>query len=133
MSGPERHLRLVQSGEILFVVACFFVKRIGTVETHAVSAGQWFVIVAAIWCAISGFTLQRRVNHPRNLPRKSTPLGRWKAGHLYRLTSATAVGLWGLVVHYTGAPEWLVNVLLGVAILLLLIWKPGTAPAPAQP
>jgi hypothetical protein len=132
MSG-ERQLRLVQSGVILFLVACFFVMRIGTVETHAISALQWLIIVAAIWCAISGFTVQRKVNHPRKPSRRSTPASRWKAGHLYRLLSATSVGLYGVLLHYTGAPEWLVNVFLCIAIVLLLIWKPGSAPVPGQP
>jgi hypothetical protein len=138
MSRPERQLRLVQGGEILFIVMCFFVKRIGTVESgDSISAGQWVAIVAAIWCGVSGFTLQRRVNRIETRPpkraRKSTPLGRWRAGHLLRLTAATAVGLWGLVLHYSRGPEWIVNAFLGLALLLLLIWMPGAPPASTQP
>ena len=138
MSSPERQLRLVQSGEILFIVVCFFVKRIGTMETReAISPGQWLIIAVAIWSAISGFTVQRRINRAETRPHKpssrSTPLHRWRTGHLVRLSSATAVGLWGLVLHYSGGPEWLVDVFLGVAMLLLLIWRPGATPTPAQP
>src|ERR1700690_518260 len=102
MRSPERQLRLVQSGEIFFIVLCFFLKRIGTLETRqAISSGQWFIIVAAIWSAISGFTVQHRINRAETRPHKlsstSTPLRRWKAGHLVRLSTAAAVGLWGLV------------------------------------
>jgi len=94
MSGrPELQLRLVQGGMVLFVVVCIFVQHLETVQTHAITAVQWVVVVAAIWSAISGFTLQRKINHPRKPPITSTPLARWKAGHLYRLSSATAVGL----------------------------------------
>ena len=63
MSSPERQLRLIQGGLIVFIVVCLFVKRIGKVETRvAISPVQWLVIVAAIWSAISGFTVQRRIN-----------------------------------------------------------------------
>jgi len=138
MSSPERQLRLVQCGLIVFIVVCFFVKRIGRLETHdALSPVQWLIIVAAIWSAISGFTVQRRINRigsrSQTQPRRSTPVSRWRTGHLVRLWTATAMGLWGLLLHYTGGPEWLVNVFLGLAMLLLLIWRPGATPAPAQP
>jgi membrane protein implicated in regulation of membrane protease activity len=138
MSSPERQLRLVQCSLIVFIVVCFFVKRIGRLETHdALSPVQWLIIVAAIWSAISGFTVQRRINRigsrSQTQPRRSTPVSRWRTGHLVRLWTATAMGLWGFLLHYTGGPEWLVNVFLGLAVLLLLIWRPGATPAPAQP
>jgi hypothetical protein len=137
MSKSERQLRLVQAGEILFIVVCFFVKRIGAVEIrNGLSSVHWLILVAAVWSAISGFTMQRRINRAQtrseSASRKSTPLGRWRTGHLIRLASATAVGVWGLLLHYFGGPDWLVNVLLGLAMLLLLIWKPGAAPAEIQ-
>jgi len=34
MSSTERQLRLVQCGLIVFIVVCFFVKRMGRPETH---------------------------------------------------------------------------------------------------
>jgi hypothetical protein len=138
MSSPERQLRLVQSGLIVFIVVCFFVSRIGSVETRdAISPLQWLVVVAALWSAVSGFTVQRRINRVRSRsqtpPRRSTPLGRWRTGHLVRLWTATAVGLWGLFLHYLGSPNWLVDVFFGLAMLLLLIWRPGATPAQAEP
>ena len=132
--SPERKLRFLQVVDTLFLAGCFLVKRVGTVETHGTVATDGWVVVMAIWSAISGFTLQRRINRtsaePRNRPRKSTPLGRWRAGHIWRLSSATSVGLWALVLHYFGGSEWLVNALFGLAFLLLLVWRPGDAPAP---
>jgi hypothetical protein len=133
---PERLLRLVQVANILLIAGCFFVKRMGTLETHDIVTRHWIVIVAAIWSAVSGFTIQRRINKTSPRPQKpsrSTPLGRWKAGHLLRLSSATAVGLWALVLHFLAGPDWIVNALFGLSALLLLIWKPGSAPAPVQP
>jgi len=97
MSSPERQLRLVQCSLIVFIVVCFFVKRIGRLETHdALSPVQWLIIVAAIWSAISGFTVQRRINRigsrSQTQPRRSTPVSRWRTGHLVRLWTATAMG-----------------------------------------
>jgi len=133
MSSPERGLRILQIAQIAFIVACFFVKRLGNVETSgAISLVQWFIVAGAVWSAISGFSVQRRFNRsdrPQNRTKKSTALSRWRAGHTMRLASATAVGLWGMVLHYSGGPDWLVNSLLGLALLLLLIWKPGAVPA----
>ena len=138
MTSPERGLRILQIAQIAFIVACFFVKRFGNGETTgAISAVQWFIVAGAVWSAISGFTVQRRLNRSegrsQNRTKKSTPRSRWKAGHVMRLASATAVGLWGLFLHYSGGPDWLVNGLLGLALVLLLIWRPGTAPAETQP
>jgi hypothetical protein len=136
MSSPERQqLRLVQIGLIVFIVVCFFVSRIGSVETRdAISPLQWLVVVAALWSAISGFTVQRRIDRVGSRsPRRSTPLGRWRTGHLVRLWTATAVGLWGLFLHYLGSPNWLVDVFFGFAMLLLLIWRPGATPDQAEP
>jgi hypothetical protein len=135
MNSPERQLRLVQVSEILFIVVCFFVKRLGPAETDGTfSPGQWLAIVAAIWCAIAGFTVQRKINRRNTRPGKpsrGTPLSRWKTGHLVRLSTAMAVALCGLVLHYSGGPEWVVNVFFGLALLLLLIWRPGATPAQA--
>ena|SRR5579863_10646430 len=134
---PEHQLRLVQVANIIFIAVCFFIKRIGTVETHdTLTVRDWIAIVAAIWSAVSGFTVQRRINNASTRPQKSsrsTPLGRWKVGNVLRLYTATAVAGWGLVLHYFGGPEWIVNVLFGLAMLLLLIWRPGANPARAQP
>lgn len=138
MSSPERQLRFIQIGLIAFMLLCFFVERMGSVETRdAMSLLQWLVVVAALWSAISGFTVQRRINrvrsHTPTSSRTSTPLGRWRAGHLVRLWSATAVGLWGLLLHYLGGPNRLVYFFLVLAMLLLLIWRPGPTPVQAEP
>jgi hypothetical protein len=133
---PDRLLRLVQVANILLIAGCFFVKRMGTLVTHDIAGRHWIVIIAAIWSAVSGFTMQRKINNTSTRPQKasrSTPLSRWKAGHLLRLSSAAAVGLWALVLHFFAGPDWIVNALFALSVLLLLIWRPGSAPAAAQP
>ena len=137
MSKPERQLRLVQVGCILLVASCIFVRHIGSHESrNAISLGQWLVIVAAIWSAVGGFTLQRRITsaptRSQRLSGRSTPFTRWRAGNIVRVWSATAVGLWALVLYTIGGPSWLVNLFFAVGLLLLVAWSPGTSPASTQ-
>lgn len=95
---------------------------------------HWLVTLAAIWSAVSGFTLQRRiVNRPARVrgSGKSTPFTRWRAGHVVRLWSAASVGLWALLLSDFAGPRWLVSVFFVFSLLLLLLWWPG--PAPHEP
>jgi hypothetical protein len=90
------------------------------------------MIVGAIWSAIVGFTFQRKLNRtatkPQRVGAKSTPFTRWKTGHVMRLASATSVGTWGLALYYFQGPLWVVDTVLGLALILLLAWKPDTNP-----
>jgi len=45
-----------------------------------------------------------------------------------RLASATAVGLWALILSESGGSALLVNALFAFGMLLLLIWMPGGSP-----
>src|SRR5882762_794026 len=130
MTAPERQPRLVQIGCILLVAACIAVRYMDNHEARgAITIAQAAVILAAVWSGISGFTMQRRFQEIRIAPSsKSTPFSRWRAGHLVRLWSATAVGGWGLVLYNVGGPSWLVGSFFAVALLLLLIWKPVAKP-----
>jgi hypothetical protein len=104
---------------------------------HRIPVVHWLIVVLAIWSAVSGFTMQRRiVNGPTRTQRRaktSTPVSRWRAGNLVRLASATSVGLWAFVLCEFGSPAWLVNTFFAIGLLLLLTWRPGASPAPTQP
>lgn len=133
MSTPTRHLRLMQVGCVLLVLASIWLSRFGKHEGQGGNTtGHWFVVGLALWCAVSGFTMQRKLRRaPRTqrLSNASTPLSRWKAGHLMRLGSATAVALWALVLSEFGGPSVFVNALFGIGLALLLVWRPGAIPA----
>jgi hypothetical protein len=131
---PTRHLRVVQVACVLLTLGCVAVSRFGAHEGQGtLTAIDWFVVAAAIWSAISGFTLQRRIVNKPALSRRSspalTPFTRWRAGNLARLCSATAVSVWALFLREEAGPPWLVDVLFAAGLLLLLVWKPGVAPA----
>jgi hypothetical protein len=125
-------LRIVQVGGILMVLGCIWVSRLGHREWQgSLALRHWIVIAAAIWTAISGFRLQRRiVNRPAVPPRpsKSTPLTRWRAGHIVRLWTAMSIGLWAFLLSMFAGPPLAVNAFFALALLLLLVWRPGAIP-----
>jgi hypothetical protein len=126
-------LRIVQIGCILVVFACVWVSRLGDHEWQgSLAVRHWIVIAAAIWTAISGFTLQRRIVNRPSRPAKpasrSTTFTRWRAGHIARLLTATSVGYWALLLSEFAGPPWLVNAFFALSLSLLVVWRPGAVP-----
>ncbi|SRR5258707_4929083 len=137
MSTHERQLRLVQVACIGTLLTSIRISLRVQGTTHGSSLIQWIVIVLALSCALQGFALQRQIVKDRPRPpqrrlRLSTPFARWRAGNLVRLASATAVGLWALVLSENGGRAFPVDALFVVGTILLLIWRPGASPAPTQ-
>jgi hypothetical protein len=136
--GPERQLRVFQVVCVVFVAVCFiFTRTLFRQAEPANSFEQGLFVLLALWSAYSGFRLQQTVNRVRtsaHLPpdNRSTPIRRWRAGHLMRLASATSVGLWGMILNFVGSPTWLVGAMFGLGLILLLIWSPGSSPAIAE-
>ena len=137
MGKPQRQLRLVQATCLLVLGACIVLAYWRAHENRGTSSsvgfGQGIIILLALWSAASGFTTQRKLQRRTQASSsKSTPFTRWRAGHIFRLWSATAVGIWALLLYDFHGPMWIADVLFGVAILLLLIWKPDIAPTPDE-
>ena len=138
MTKPERQLRLLQIPYVGFALLCFWFA--GSLPSNhsgrATTVVQVLMVLVAIWSAESGFWVQRYLarwgNRPTRSVRSSTPLRRWRAGHLFRLASALSVSLWGLVLHQIGGSAWLADILIGAGLVLLLIWRPGVSPAEAE-
>ena len=137
MNKPERQLRLLQLACIVFLVLIIVLVHFGVFgdrePNRVMNLTQGLVVGAAVWSAVSGFTGQRRLASikPRSQEpaKKSTPFTRWRAGHLLRLWSAMAVGIWGLVLRQISGPSWVVVALFLVSLTLLLAWNPGSTPA----
>lgn len=131
-----RQLRIVQIACILLVLSCVVLTVRKPTNHGEATPVHWLITVAAIYCAVSGFTVQRKlVTGPTRsqIKGRSTPLSRWRAGHLMRLVTAASVSLWGAVLSIYGGPSWLVDFLLALGLLLLVVWSPGTNPIPTQP
>jgi len=58
-----------------------------------------------------------------------TPLSQWLTGNMVSLACFEACALFGMVLHFTGAHLRLVELLFGVGIISLVLWRPGTPPA----
>lgn len=131
-----QQLRMMQVACVLVVLGCVLLSWFRTLPTRrGFSLIHLVVIVAAIWSAVVGFTLQRKIvnrtTQVRSTSTKSTPLRRWKAGHIVRLLCANSVGLSGLLLDGFGGPSYLVYSLFTLGLFLLVIWVPG-APPPEQ-
>jgi hypothetical protein len=129
-----RQLRIVQIiCLVLAVSACWLTARLGK-STNKGEFGliQWVIVLAAAYCAVSGFTSQRFLNkeRPRSRPSGtgSSPYRRWSSGHLMRLATACSVAMWGAVTAILKGPLWMAYAFCGVGILLVLVWNPGTPP-----
>lgn len=138
MVPAERQLRVIQITCVAFTAACiYFTFSILRSAERPFSVLQGVVVLCALWSASSGFMVQRLFNRigSRKLSPdgRSTPLGRWKVGHLMRLATATSVGLWALLLHIFGSPSWLAGAVYALALVLLLIWSPGTASESVNP
>jgi len=135
MNTPERQLRIMQVVCVLFLLASIRLGLKVQGTTHGSKAVQWVFIVLALVCALQEFTLQRRIVSPRltrKRPARSTPFTRWKRGNVARLAFATSVGLYGLCLSEFGGAAWQVDGLFGLGMILLLVWKPGAKPNPAD-
>jgi hypothetical protein len=137
MGKPQRQLRFVQLGCLLLLVACIVLAYWRAHGNPGISSsvgfGQRIIILLALWSAAWGFTMQRKLQRrTRASTSKSTPFTRWRAGHIVRLWSALTVGIWALLLYDFHGPLWIADVLFGLALLLLLIWKPDIAPAPDE-
>ncbi len=130
--SPGRQLRILQIACFAVLLTTIMVSLMVQGTTHGSALIQGIVIVLALSSAVQGFTVQRQIvkgpspSRPRS--RLSTPFSRWRAGNLVRLASATAVGLWALILSENGGRALVVNALFAVGMLLLLIWMPGATP-----
>lgn len=142
MEKPELQLRLLQGGCLLFVVAWILLLHFGALGSlepggRELKLTQLLMLVGAIWSAAVGFTFQRKLTRiatqSRRSGNKSTPSTRRKAGHIVRLATATSVGTWGILLYYFRGPLWVVDTVSAIALILLVVWKPGGSPKASVP
>jgi hypothetical protein len=127
--GGVSRLRLFQLGCIALFLACMgFTNWRQNPAEVPMGIRHWMVIVGAVWSAVAGFTVQRRIVHGRRLSSKSTPFTRWRAGHIIRVWTASSLGLWAVLLSDWGGPHLVVNALFAIGLVLLLFWSPGAVP-----
>ena len=134
--NPRTQLRMVQFGCFILLILSIWLSRVGSHKAQGQTTTlHWVMFVAAIYSAISGFTLQRKLNRTarvRRVSSASTPFTRWRAANVLRLATATATGIWGLCLYEMGGPSILINALFVIGVVLVLIWSPGVTPPQTQ-
>jgi hypothetical protein len=132
-----RTLRIYQIVCILLTLYFFRVIHMlpGLEGQSAMTPLKWIILALALYSAAGGFYMQKRLLRTPRDPRiaaRSTPAKRWMVANVVRLAFATAVSLYGLVLHFNGGPESLVVLLIALGLILLLIWRPGPVPTEEQ-
>lgn len=130
-----RQLRLAQGICIVLASSCIWlIGRTRSASHLEMRAIHWAIILVAIYCAAVGFTMQRKLtkgpSQSRQPKTSSTPVTRWRAGHLFRLYTALSVALWGAVLSIYKRPLYLAYSLAALSLFLLVIWRPGVRPDP---
>lgn len=131
----EGQLRFFQLICIAFAVLLMWIAIDLPIRHPARGQGtvEWLIEFCAIYSAVMGFVVQRRMaddeSQPKPSARQSTPLKRWMKGHVIRLSSAASVCVFALVLQLMGGMAWEVFALFGLGMVLLLMWAPGESPA----
>jgi hypothetical protein len=135
MNPITRQLRIIQVAMIVSVGLFYYVRSTTPPAAHKLNPTvQWAIVSCAVASALMGFIVQRILarspgtSHPGS--QISARFSPWFAGHILRFATAESVALFGFVLHTLGGPPVLVNCLFAGAMLLLLLWQPGTIPAP---
>lgn len=133
-AGGLRQLRMVQIAcTFLALSASVLVANFGKSQNQrGVTTIHWLIILAAIYSAVSAFTLQKTLTkgpaRSEQSKTQSSQYSRWRAGHIVRLFFPASVATWGAVLAVAGGPLWLAYSFCGLGVLLLVIWSPGAAP-----
>jgi hypothetical protein len=137
MNPVTLQLRVMQITFIVSALLFYLICRMTPSPAQSVSApARWVILLLAFTNGFFGFILQRMLRHAPNrffpAAQDSTPLARWRAGHILRFATAEAVVLFGLALHSLGGSSLLVNVLFGSGLLLMLLWRPGPVPSQSE-
>jgi hypothetical protein len=137
MSPTISQLRIMQFVMIVSVLFIFFISRSLPVPSLSADPSmQWAIVVCAIASGVSGFILQRILlrasGQASRSPQASTPLARWRIGHMVRFATAESVALFGFVLRSLGASSTFVYLLFGGGMLLLVLWQPGALPTETE-
>jgi F0F1-type ATP synthase membrane subunit c/vacuolar-type H+-ATPase subunit K len=133
MKAKLRKLRLIQLALIAVIPIFGWVAEIGRGRGSSDwTLGDWLVTGVALWAALGGFRLRRRMigRSEEALAKDASntkALKQWEAGHVIGLAMAGSVVLWGLVVRMVlGGALWQASLFYAAGLLLLLLWTPRT-------
>lgn len=128
-----RKLRLIQVALIALIPIFRWVAEIGRDSGRSDwSSRHWLVTSLAVWGALGGSRLRRRMIHRSEeaLAKDAynpKALKQWEAGNVVALAVAEGVVAWGLVVRMVlGGALWQASLFYAAGLLLLVLWTPRT-------
>ncbi|MGA3107035.1 MAG: hypothetical protein ABSD53_21325 [Terriglobales bacterium] len=131
MKSRLRTLRLLQAAfiAVIPIVACIteILFDRGNSEwtwRHSLAVGL------ALWSALAGFRLRRRLLHRSESPLADDPsnpkaLRQWQAGQIIGMAFAESIVWWGLTLRMVfGGTFWQAALFYATGLFLLLLWTP---------
>lgn len=133
-----RTLRIMQIVFVAYILLLFWILHMlpTAPAPHSMSPFAWSIVCVALLSGVLGFVLQSWILRVPIRPAptssqsasRNSPIRRWFAGHVIRMSFSLAVSLYGVILHSTGAPNSAVFSLVGLGLILILLWKPGEIP-----
>jgi hypothetical protein len=135
-TNPAKRLMFVLKLSFIVSMLLFFYVTF-MVPTHVdqpiTPAFELAIIIVALTADVVGFfargLLSRMMKRAWAKRPEITPVSQWLTGNMVSLACFEACTLFGMVLHFTGAPVRLVEFLCSVGIISLVLWRPGTPPA----
>jgi hypothetical protein len=137
MKAKLTKIRLIQWALIAVTPIFGWVAEIGRDPgSNDWTLRHWVVTGLALWTALGGFRLPRRVlrRSLQSLEKDSSnpKVKQWEAGHIIGLAMAEGRFQWGLVVRMVlGGALWQASLFYAAGLLLLLLWTPRMPTTPA--
>ena len=134
MKSPERMIRILRICFVVYVFLLIYlvIKLPARPQAPPNPVFGFIVTTLALIDVVLGFfakdllrwTIKRS---PQSAP-KPTPAKQWMSANIVSLALFVSCGLFGLVLHFVSARVIFVEVLFGVSLASLILWRPGTPP-----
>jgi hypothetical protein len=135
VNAPERVIQIMRICFVVYAILLTYlvIKMPAQPQAPPNPAFEWFVTGLALFDIAAGFYARRVLRwmvkrSPQSAP-KPPPAKQWMTANILSLALFISCGLFGLVLHFVGADVRFVEILLGVCLASLILWRPGTPPA----
>ena len=134
MKSPERMIRILRICFVVYVFLLIYlvIKLPARPQAPPNPAFGLIVTILALIDVVLGFFAQDLLRwtvkrSPQSAP-KPNPAKQWMSANIVSLALFVSCGLFGLVLHFVGAHVRFVEILFGVSLASLILWRPGTPP-----
>ena len=134
VNSPERVIKIVRICFVVYVLLLIYrvLKFPVQPQLSPNSAFEWIVTALALFDVVAGFyaarVLQWMVRRVPQTAPQPTPAKQWMTTSIISLALFISCGLFGLVLHFVGSRDQFAEILLGVSLASLILWRPGTPP-----